>query len=187
MNPAALVTQIRDHYVDQLRVFIARQRQICTKGGSEVKLQLGDQSKVFSRLYCADFIKNDGAPEVVELRPEHSLSFAAVEGTFGRASLRIEHLEWDNVLLRHDINALPAEGITRWFQQWFDPDDERRVPVGELSGCIHSLLLQHDTISIDLGTAPADAFWDILQMLEEAGATRILVSSSNAGADSSAQ
>ena len=38
MDPAAFVTHIRDHYVDQFRAFVEVQRQSCARGGPEVKL-----------------------------------------------------------------------------------------------------------------------------------------------------
>lgn len=182
MDPTAFVTRIRDHYVDQFRAFAEQQRASCTRGASEVKLQLSEQSELFDRLYCVDFIKNDGAQEIVELQPENILTFEPIVGTLGKASLSIEHLRWDDVLIRHDVDAIPSDPLSHWFQLWFDPDDARHDPNAELSGIIHSMLLQPHCISIDFGSANPDAFWDILQLLEDAGASRIEVSSSRAEA-----
>jgi hypothetical protein len=186
MDPTAFVTRIRDHYVDQFRTFAEQQRAGCTRGASEVKLQLSDKSGLFGRLYCVDFIKNDGAQEVVELQPENILTFEPIVGTFGKASLSIEHLRWDDVLIRHDLDALPSDRLSRWFQLWFDPEDALRNPEAELSGIVHSLLVQPNCISIDFGTADPDAFWDMLQLLEDAGASRLEVNSSRADAPTAA-
>lgn len=71
MDPTAFVTRIRDHYVDQFLAFAEQQRASCTRGAAEVKLQLSERSELFDRLYCLDFIKNDGAQEIVELQPEN--------------------------------------------------------------------------------------------------------------------
>jgi hypothetical protein len=182
MDPAAFVARIRDHYVDQFRVFAEQQRASCTRGASEVKLQLSEQSDLFDRLYCADFVKNDDAQEIVEFQPENIVTFEAIVGTFGKASLSINHLRWDDVLIRHDLDHLPIDDLSHWFQLWFDPEDARHDPNAKLSGIIHSMLLQPNCISIDFGTANPDAFWDILQLLEDAGASCVEVSSSRAEA-----
>jgi hypothetical protein len=182
MDPVAFVTRIRDHYVDQFRTFAKQQRAGCILGAAEVKLQLSEQSGLLDRLYCADFIKNDGAQEVVELQPENFLAFEPIAGTFGKASLSIEHLRWDDVLIRHDLDEVPAGPLSHWFKLWFDPDDVRHDPSAQLSDVIHSVLLQPNCISVDFGTADPNAFWDILQLLEEAGATCLEVSTSRAEA-----
>ena len=75
---------------------------------------------------------------------------------------------------------VPPSPLSRWFQHWLDPEDVRHDPSVELSDVIHSVLLQPNFISIDFGSAHSNAFWDILQLLEEAGATSIEVSSSHA-------
>lgn len=182
MDPVSFVARIRDHYVDQFRAFAAQQRASCIQGASEVKLQLSEQSGLFDRLYCVDFIKNDDTSEVVELQPENILTFKAITGAFGKASLLIEHLRWDDVLIQHDLDHLPHDELSRWFQLWFDPQDQRHDAAAEVSGTTHSMLIQPNSISIDFGTADPDAFWDILQLLEGAGAARIQISSSRAEA-----
>jgi hypothetical protein len=180
MDSTALIARLRDHYVDQFRRFAERQRASCTKGASEVKLQLGDQSELFDRLYCADFVKNDGKTEIVELHPDNVLTFDPITVSFGEALLSIEHLQWNDVVLYHDSDGLPPEKLSRWFRQWFDPDDQRHDPTADLSGVVHSLLVQPGSVSIDFGTANPEAFWDILELIEGAGAKRIRVSSSSA-------
>ena len=148
-----------------------------------MKLQLNEQSELFDRLYCVDFTKNDGTHEIVELQPESILTFEPIAGSFGNASLVIKRLRWDDVLIRHNLDELPADLLSNWFQLWFDPSDARHVPGAELSEIIHSMLIQPHCISIDFGTAKPDAFWAILQLLDDAGAAHIEVSSSRAEAE----
>lgn len=181
MDAVAFVAQLRDHYVDQFRSFAEQQRAHCTKGSSEVKLQLGEDSELFDRLYCVDFVKNDGQAEIIELDPERIIAFDPVPGSIGSARLSIEHLRWDDVLLRHDCETLPPVALSAWFRRWFDPDDDRHESTAELSSVIHSMLVRPGTISIDFGTAEPEAFWAMLHLLESAGARSIQVSSSRAG------
>jgi hypothetical protein len=48
---------------------------------------------------------------------------------------------------------------------------------------IHSLLVEPGTLSVDMGTAASDALWDVLDLLEKAGAQSIRISASRADAD----
>ncbi|HET6160310.1 MAG TPA: hypothetical protein VFE34_18340 [Dongiaceae bacterium] len=179
----AFIARVRDHYIEQFRAFAAKQKRECGVGASEVKLQLSDKSELFRRMYCVDFIqKDDGEHRVIELQPALFLKFDTISGSFGAASLSIEHLRWDDVLIYHDLAIPPADDISSWFDRWFDPEDSRMDENADLSSVIHCLTIRSGVLSIDLGTAPPDAFWDILDILERGGATSIRVSSSRAEA-----
>lgn len=180
MDPAAFVTRVRDHYVDQFRAFAKQQRASCTVGAAEVKLQLSKQNGLLDRLYCANFIKSDAVQEVVQLQPENLLAFEQIAGTFAKVPRSIERLRWDDVLIRHNFDEVPHGQISRWFQLWFDPNDVRHEPSADLSGIIYSVLLQLNCISIDLGSADPNAFWDMLHLLEGSGVTSLKISSSRA-------
>jgi hypothetical protein len=177
----AFITRVRDHYVEQFRAFAEEQKRECAVGASEVKLELSDKSELFRRMYCVDFIeKNGDKHRVVELQPALFLKFNTISGSFGAAVLSIEHLRWDDVEIHHDLPALPIDAISEWFDRWFDPEDSRLDQNADVSTVIHSLYVRPGVLSIDLGTAPPDAFWDILAILERAGATSVRVSSSRA-------
>lgn len=184
MDATAFVARVRDHYVEQFTVFAEEQSRSCTQGAAEVKFQLSEDSGVFRRLYCVDFIKNDGEVQAVEFQPENILTFDEITGSFGATALSIQHLRWDDVVIYHDVQILPQEKVGEWFRLWFDPDDERHDMDAPLSDVIHSLLIQPESVSIDFGTAAPGAFWDMLELLEDAGATTIRVSSSRAEAPS---
>lgn len=176
MNPEAFISQVREHYLDQFKAFVERQRLACAQGAAEVKLRLSDHSEVYQRLYCADFIKNDGDPQVIELLPERTLDFDVIDGSFGGAALVIEQLRWDDVVVHHDAPE-PLDGLAGWFEKWFDPEDERHVS-GAVGNVIHSLLAKPNTLSMDLGSAEPDALWEILDLLEAAGATSLRITAS---------
>jgi hypothetical protein len=181
MDAASFVARVRDHYIEQFEAFAAGLRRNTANGASEVKLRLSAESEVFEHLYCVDFLRNDGATEIKELQPGSFLAFEPVALSFGKATLSIEQLHWDDVVIRHDLLLVPADGLAAWFRRWFDPDGERPVPNPALSGVIHSLIVRPGTISIDLGTAEPAAFWDMMALLENAGATTIQVGASRDG------
>lgn len=139
---------------------------------------MSEQSELFQRLYCVDFVRNDGASEAVEFQPENILTFEPLTGSFGQAELSIESLRWDDVVFQHDVDHVPPEDLSRWFRLWFDLEDVRRSDAEELSGVVHSMLVKPNAISVDLGTADAEAFWDMLGLIEGAGASRISIVSS---------
>lgn len=179
MNVTAFISRARDHYVEQFRAFADEQRRNCSQGASELKLQLSETSKLFQRLFCADFITNDGEYKLIELQPASILTFDPISASLGVAALSIEHLRWDDMMIHHDLAVLPSDDVTAWFRRWFDPDDERQLQDAELSNVIHSLVVQDGLLSIDFGTAPPEAFLEMLELLENAGATTIRISCSD--------
>ena len=188
MDITDFIARIRDQYVEQFEVFADKQRRSCSaRGGSEIKLRLGETSKLFERFYCADFVKTEanGQNEIIELQPENILTFKTISGSFGAAAFSIEHLRWDDVLIYHNLEAVPPQEISGWFRHWFDIDDERHVSHAPLSFVIHSLLIKPGVISIDFGTAPPEAFWEMLGLLQSAGARTIRISSSRDEAEAS--
>lgn len=126
-NLVEVITFVRDHYVDQFRAFAEQERANSTTGVSELKLQLREQSGLFRGLYCVDFIKkDDGTHRILELLPENMLAIEPAVGTFGKASLSIEHLQWDDVEIRHDLDAVPSGPLSL----------PARCPAGSSSGSI---------------------------------------------------
>lgn len=178
MDVAGLISRVREHYVEQFRAFVAENRAKGGRGGAEMKLQLREGSPLFDRMYCADFLNSEHGGRVIEFVPENVLSFACIEGTFGQSALTIDHLRWDDVLVQHDAAELPADKLSVWFRRWFDPDDDRHDAATELSGIVHSMMVGPNSVSIDLGTADPEAFWDMLQLIADAGATHVRISTS---------
>jgi hypothetical protein len=110
---------------------------------------------------------------------ESAAGLETISASFGAAALSIDALLWDDVIIRHDVASIPSDKIADWFQRWFDPDDERHDPDAELSNIIHSLRVKPYLLEIDFGTAPMDAFWEMLELLEGAGASDIRIGGSS--------
>ncbi|CAA9234564.1 MAG: hypothetical protein AVDCRST_MAG93-1037 [uncultured Chloroflexia bacterium] len=177
MEPEAFISQIRDHYLEQFKLFVEQQRLTCAQGAAEVKLSLGDESEFYEQLYCADFIRNDGEPQIVELQPDRTLNFDVIEGSYGDAALEIAGLRWDDVVIHYDAPE-PVAALAAWFDRWFDPADERHVEGQALGNVIHSLLVQPNMLSMDLGSAQTEALWEVLDLLEAAGSTSLRIDTS---------
>jgi len=106
------------------------------------------------------------------------LGFDPISTTLGNADLNIERLRWDDVVIDHNGSLDAEQVLGRWFEKWFDPDDRRYLAGSELGNVIHSLAVEPGRLRIDFGSAAPDAFWEILDLLEKAGATQLSVSSS---------
>jgi hypothetical protein len=142
---------------------------------SELKAQSNDrQSDMHRTAYGFDFASNDGQFRLFELVPDKHLAFDPFVITYGRMAVRVDDLRWDDVLIRHDLSEVPATDIEEWFDRWFGPEDRQ-------TGMIHCLSLQPGVISTDMGTAPEDAFHDLLGLLE--GAKSVQLNASRAEAE----
>lgn len=172
MDPESLIRHARELYLDEFIDFVERQNLASVQGAAEVKLRLSNRSEVYQRLYCADFVNNDGQPQVLELRPVRALQFPLIEGSYGEAVLVIEQMRWDSVVVRHDAPE-PLDALAGWFERWFDPEDMRHVDGAVLGNVIHSLVVEPGTLSIDFGSSETDAFWEVVDLLVAAGATTL--------------
>ena len=189
MDLAAFIGRVRDHYVEQFEAFAAAQARESAQGASEVKLRVQEASELFGHVYCIDFLKGDaeGGPQVVEFQPARILSFSEVQGSIGDAALSVGHLRWDDVVIHHDAPALSPDTLLGWFERWFDPNDERHAVGGEISRVIHSMFVHPEMLSIDFGTAPPEAFVELLALLEQAGALSIRVTTSRVEAEAESE
>lgn len=173
-----LVTRVREHYLEQFWKFVEEQKERCPTGTNELKIQSnGPRETLHRNLYCFDFATNhDGKIGFVELEPDKFLSFEPFVVDYGRMAVRVDELEWDRIIVRHDLGELPPGAIDAWFDRWFGPDDQQ-------TDMIHWLGSNTSEISCDLGTAPEDAFYDLLDLLEGAGVKTVQISSGRAEAE----
>jgi hypothetical protein len=187
MDASALVARARDDYVRRFEAFAADLRRKFPRSAAELKLRLSERSRLFQRLYCIDFIADDGKPRLMEFKLESASTFQPISVAFGAATLSIERLCWDDVQIRHDLAEPPVNELAEWFRRWFDPDDEWTDANAPLSNVIHSLYVRPNLLDVDFGTAPPEAFWDLMKLLEGAGAASIWVSGSREKQQAGAQ
>ena len=184
-NAQFFLSRLRDHYVDQLRAFLAEQRRTSERGESEVKIELEPGSPFFHSLTCADFVRNNGEPEIVEFSSKRVLAFEPISTTLGKADLAIDRLRWDDVIIHHNASLDPEQVFGGWFDKWLDPNDKRFRPTIELGNVIHALAVEPNKLTVDFGSAAPDAFWELLNLVEQAGATDIRISGSPVEAEAS--
>lgn len=169
MNAYDLVSQLRDLYVKQFASFVASRRAF--GGGAEVQFMLSEHAKVFRRLYRVDWVSAPDGDGVTELDPPSVLTFPEFSITLdGGAEISFIRSRWDRIVLHHDLPDLRPDRLSLWFDRWFDPNEERLDVNAPLAGFIHSLLIEQGAVHVDFGTAPVDAFWDLVDVLAADGA-----------------
>jgi hypothetical protein len=175
-----LVERVRDHYLAQFWALADQESKRCTNGTAELKIGLNGQSHFYKNRYCVDYATNDGKIAVVEFVVEKFLMFDPVTFDCGRATLLVDHLRWGDVVIEHDLPDVPADAIEEWFERWFDPDDAamRQTEI------IHALVLRPGQISLDMGTASPESLYDMLGLLEHAGARTLRITADSAEPDS---
>jgi len=171
-----LVIRARDHYVAQFRAFTRRQRKTCATGAAEVKFELGADSSAYRGLAVVDFVRNDNGTEGILFEPDTVLTFDRIEGNIAETVLVIEGLRWDAVSISHDVLNVD-QAISTWFEKWFDPDEVNFDQSVDPSNCIHAVYIETNELQVDLGTAPAEAFWELLDSLASGEASFVNVRS----------
>lgn len=144
-------------------------------GHLEMPVELAEGSRCLERFFRADFV---GAEGMREMRPREVLAPNGHHGRIGGVGVRLDDLVWDDVVLAHDGAEIGPDAIQTWFLDWCDPDQTARPASGPFSGKAHSVILDRDEIWVDLGTAPADALIELLEVVSRAGAREVRVSAS---------
>jgi hypothetical protein len=174
MNFLEAVQRARDLYVDQLTGFIQTQRATGKRGASEVKLQLPPPKRLFQCFTCVDYLENDRDGVVaIDMAADRHLQFEPTLLRYKSLDVKLSGLCWDDVIADFDGRT---PDLTDWFDLWFDPTEKRFDSEAELTGRIHSLIAEDGRISVDFGSAPPQAFFDLLDALIDAGVVEIKLS-----------
>jgi hypothetical protein len=169
-----LVDDVREHYLEQFLHFVEKEKRNCTRGMAEVKLGGFEAvDGLYRNVYCIDFVGNDGQLKLIEWIPDRYLSFDRFVAYYERLTLRVEDLRWDDVVMDHDLETLPADAVAAWFDRWYGSDTQK-------TNMIHSLVIKPRYISVDFGTAPSDALFEMIDLLEKAGVKSLQMRSGRA-------
>jgi hypothetical protein len=148
-----------------------------------MKLEEGDAPQFahappFEDWFCVDFVsKRDGDIGLRVFSPKNALSLAPIQAKYENMSLGLGNFRWDNSVIRYAPAELDRAALRAWFNKWFAPSHERKPAGAPLSGNIHFVTLGDGALKIDFGTAPAEAFWSVLDVLKASGATHVTIAS----------
>jgi hypothetical protein len=188
MGLGELLDQIRQHYLDRLE---AAAEQLRSAGGTEVVLEAALRTRDGSpavegtlglplRIDVA-VIKDGEVSETLNVDTETMLSFDPLQFDWGALAVELHPFAWDAASFR--LEGVEAEGGWRplqdWFWRWFLADEEEG---DEPLGAVHflsdpDLTAGHADFSVDLGSAPVEAFEELLDAATALGAGRCLFGS----------
>lgn len=123
---------------------------------------------------------------LVRVDSTRSLSFEPFEFAWaGSLQVRMEPFFWDSCSLRLEGPAPAWTPLTDWFARWFDEDDQRAPAYEGFYGVVHFLADPAPSgpafeSSVDFGSAPVEAFEQLLDAAGALGARRIRIGGARA-------
>eukprot|EP01042_Synura_sphagnicola_P035224 gene35224-45131_t len=155
--------------MDQFATFVDSQARQFETGSAEVKFEVPEDGGFYRNYYCADYASSDGGGHIIEMTPEEEVTFDPIEVSLGDMEMIVGRLVWNDVNITTNDQTLMADDFSEWFETWFDPDETNFDPDTRFSACIHSLRVEKDGVSVDMGTAPIVALADLLMRFESLG------------------
>lgn len=181
-----LLDQIRDYYVDR---FVDTINEHAAAGDTTVAHECAyrDADGNFvteghlglPARADAVIIRNGAVTDSLQIDTEGMLSFDSIVFDWPANDLQVElqPFQWNWIQLR--IHGLPSDcdwnPLREWFMLWFRDDD----PVDdELLGAVHFMSDpderdEYCQVTLDLGTAPVEAFEELLDAICNMGAGRL--------------
>ncbi|WP_299821619.1 hypothetical protein [uncultured Pontibacter sp.] len=172
-----VVTIEQKRYSDFFSDGVEKLRQGKETYASELLLEINDETigEPFN-LVRVDFIykSQNGEDSINELRLESNSSYKPVEIRTDNALIHIKPFCWNSCEIA--CNEFELELLKDWVRQWLKTEEE----FNGISSAIHSCSLPEEkdgqfSFIVDFGTSPVEAFYDLINNLERAGATQITI------------
>lgn len=189
MTVGELIDAVRDSYLRQFQAAVAEQLRVAGRVLTEVALRDGSGAPVGEGLLQLpmrlDIVPMQGGQPgaTVSVDSESRMGFKTVEFLWGRQlRVSLSSFCWDN--LRADLSVAEWKPLQQWFLKWFSAADDGD---GEPLGVVHFLSdpkpapVGH-SLTVDLGTAPVQAFEELLDAVEASGARTIVIGAGPAAA-----
>jgi len=167
-------------YLDSLNAFKGSH----SPADQEVLFEISRETTYPYRLYRANMASNSAEGlKIQEVNLSTHLAFppAEADGLEG-AHIVLNPIAWNGVEFRV-APSLDRTALETWALQWLDVNDDRERNADGLQGVIHSVTEPEAQdafveFSVDFGSAPAEAFEQLIRTLWTTGGTRIFVASS---------
>ncbi len=100
--------------------------------------------------------------------PHEDLTFRHGDGL----QVTLANLSWDSC--RAVVaSELPNSPIVEWYRRWFDAQGSRPADETGLHGVVHALSFSPGGFDVDFGSAPVDAFVELLDVLSASGVQHV--------------
>ena len=176
MELIALLEMLRSNYVQQYESTYRSQVEQNEEVYPEIAFEIS--GGVYKSLFVADFIgKNGNNNSVIEVGTTDAAYGGDQSFEYNGLSIEFGHVSWDAMRLELDPMPQNIAGFERWFDRWIDLDGAYRIEGAFLSHVIHSVSIRDDSLGIDFGTAPRDAFVQLLDLFKANRVETIRISS----------
>lgn len=173
-----LLNQIRDRYVDFLRI------AICAEPVLAVAPQVipGGGADGFDLPVRPDMLLgSEDAPRVTQVKTDEMVTFEPLTATFPDGfEVALAPFSWEGCDVLADGDPDDWHPVLAWFERWFDRDDEKPEDADGIAPVIHELTEPEVTelgvaFTVDFGAAPIEAFVDLMTTLHEMGLAHVRV------------
>lgn len=181
------LTNIRNHYLNIYLDAIAHFKTQCPDGDIEALGNIAaveGQPEIFR--WCRFDMVNQASqpPQIANFKPETHINFEPESLTWQRKlKVRFEPIAWSDVEFECvELNVKKSQ-LEEWAIRWLDPKDQRPVDNHGLGGRIHAITYPKKKVNkqvfyVDFGSAPIQAFQELLQVILLAGAKKVRVRTS---------
>jgi len=181
MQLGELLDRIRDYYLQRLRVELREAPSPIAEPAFRKKDGSLAREGPLSLPLRGDLYAHG---EMIAVDTEKMLSFDALQFHWTEAlKVDLEPFKWNELTLQLSGvgSCVDWAPLVDWFEKWFDGDDQREPGPDGLCGVVHFLSdpeIEDDAIrfAIDLGSAPVEAFEELLDAVDALGAPRVRIS-----------
>ena len=144
-----------------------------------------DDSEEVYRLYRFDCLEKDNKGDfgIIEYNTDSFLNHDPIAFDYDNLEIELNPLFWNGVELEIWGLNENMSTIVQWAEKWIDAKDLNNIPKnGAFSGLIHSILRPEITkektiIYIDFGTSEIDSFLQLMDVLKNNGAKKVIIHS----------
>ena len=143
----------------------------------EVKVEMSDEKLPKGyRYYTVDIFCRDGEKAgPVEVNLKAAESFEPINENWQGLDVTLHPFVWNGLEFRVDGDLSDDATLVRWMMKWMDIEDKKTKDENLLSGIVHNVTPPERTkngwsFSVDFGSAPLDAFVELIEVIRTAGA-----------------
>jgi len=180
-----LVDEARDAY--RVSLIAARESLAAQYDTLLSELLLGVQSEEvpegFRRMRADFFGKREDGLTTIVSNLDNPRRFRVKREDWQGLRVECRPLVWNGIDLRTDADLSDTGAVLAWFERWLDPLDQRPPDADGLQGVVHSLIVPDVgpdgdwIVPVDFGSAPLEAFTELVELLRAHGATRLRIES----------
>lgn len=184
----ALLDEVRDYYLTRFAAAVREHERAGARVITETPMRNAAGEVVTDgplalpmRIDLVALPADGGPPRSLLIDTEKMLAFEPVSFTWeGQLAVCVEPFQWNGCVLDLEGSGLDLEPLRRWFLRWFD---RPAAPDGPWQEVVHDLSDpevndERRRFRLDLGSAPVDAFEELLDAARETGAADVRVHAS---------